>query len=96
MAALTATQSEQLQKIKDAIGVTGDYQDNTLAVYMVEVREFLASAGVSAAVLDTDKAVGVIARGVLDLWNYGAGDGRLSPYFFQRTTQLTFEPEVAK
>lgn len=94
MAVLTAKQQEQLEKIKNAIGVTGDYQDDTLAVYMEDVRAFLRSAGVSAAVLDTDRAVGVIARGVTDLWNYGAGDGKLSPYFYQRTTQLAFEPEV--
>lgn len=92
MAALTTEQLLQLGKIKDAIGITGDYQDNTLAVHMIEVREFLLSAGVSAAVLDTDKAVGILARGVMDLWNYGAGDGALSPYFYQRAIQLIYEP----
>lgn len=93
MAALNATQMEQLSKIKSAIGITGDYQDDTLAVYMDEVKAFLRSAGVSAAVLDTDRATGILARGVLDLWNYGAGDGKLSPYFYQRAIQLAYEPE---
>jgi predicted metal-dependent peptidase len=84
-----------LMKVKAAMGVTGDYQDETIQVYIDEVKAFLLSAGVHATVLRSDKAVGIIARGVMDLWNYGAGDGKLSPYFYQRVTQLAFEPSVA-
>jgi hypothetical protein len=84
-----------LDKVKAAMGVTGDYQDETIQVYIDEVKAYLSSAGVHATVLRSDKAVGVIARGVLDLWNYGSGDGTLSPYFHQRVIQLTFDPSVA-
>lgn len=88
------TSEELLTKVKAAIGITGDYQDDTIEMHIDEVKAFLGSAGVRASVLESDKVVGVVARGVLDLWNYGAGDGSLSPYFYQRTIQLVYEPEV--
>ena len=88
----TLTTEQLLQRVKAAIGITSDYQDNTLEVYITDVKYFLSAAGVRATVLDSDKAVGVISRGVLDLWNYGAGNGQLSPYFYQRATQLRYEP----
>ena len=52
----------------------------------------MASAGVPAAVLISEKAIGAIARGVSDLWNYGSGGGSLSPYFYQRVIQLIYTP----
>lgn len=88
----TLTTEQLLKRVKAAIGITGDYQDDTIKVYIDEVKAFLSSAGVHASVLQSDKVVGIIARGVLDLWNYGAGDGSLSPYFYQRAIQLRYEP----
>ena len=73
-----------LDDVKNALGVTGDYQDNTLNQYITEVKEFLKDAGVPLA----NQTSGVIARGVADLWNYGAGEGKLSPYFIMRASQL--------
>lgn len=86
------TNEQLLQKVKNAIGITGDYQDDTLAVYIDEVKAFLQSAGVRAAVLESDRVVGIVSRGVMDLWNYGAGAGTLSPYFYQRAIQLRLAP----
>ena len=77
----------RLTNVKKALGVTGTYQDGTLGIYIDEVISFLEEAGVSAANI-TD---GIVARGVADLWNYGAGDGRLSLYFMQRATQLSYK-----
>lgn len=76
-----------LDDVKDALGVTGSYQDYTLQSYIDEVRAFLVDAGVPASL----QTSGVIARGVADLWNYGAGDGKLSPYFMMRATQLALK-----
>ena len=73
-----------LDDVKNALGVTGDYQNNTLNQYITEVQEFLKDAGVPLA----NQTSGVIARGVADLWNYGAGEGKLSPYFIMRASQL--------
>lgn len=76
-----------LSDVKSALGITGDYQDSTLQMWMDEVVAVLKDAGISESIM----TVGVIARGVSDLWNYGAGDGKLSPYFFQRATQLSYK-----
>lgn len=77
----------RLTDVKTALGITGEYQDLTIQAYIDEVEGFLIDAGVSA-----DKITnGVVARGVSDLWNYGEGGGTLSPYFFQRATQLTYK-----
>lgn len=76
-----------LANIKNALGVTGTYQDATLQVYVDEVVAFLVDAGVSQANI-TD---GVVARGVADLWNYGVGEGKLSPYFIMRAAQLALK-----
>lgn len=73
-----------LEDVKNALGVTGDYQDDTLNQYITEVQEFLKDAGVPLA----NQTSGVIARGVADLWNYGAGEGKLSQYFIMRASQL--------
>lgn len=79
--------SVTLDQVKAALGIVGNYQDDTLQVYFDETVDFLKNAGVSEANI----TAGIVARGVSDLWNYGAGDGKLSPYFIQRATQLTYK-----
>lgn len=76
-----------LDDVKNALGITGDYQDATLQIWMDEVVAVLQDAGVSKSNI----TAGIIARGVSDLWNYGAGDGKLSPYFMQRAAQLAYK-----
>lgn len=76
-----------LEEIKSALGITGNYQDTTLQIYFDEAVAFLKDAGVS----ESNMTAGVIARGVSDLWNYGMGDGKLSPYFIQRAVQLSYK-----
>lgn len=76
-----------LDDIKTALGITGDYQDTTLQIYFDEVVEFLIDAGVK----QSNITAGIVARGVSDLWNYGMGQGRLSEYFYQRASQLSYK-----
>lgn len=76
-----------LSTVKNALGITGTYQDATLQVYFDEVVGFLRDAGVADAKI-TD---GIVARGVADLWNYGGAEGTLSEYFLQRATQLSYK-----
>ena len=77
-----------LEKAKTALGITGEYQDATLQIYLDEVVAYLKDAGVSEDILASDVATGIIVRGVADLWNYGSGGTTLSPYFMQRAIQL--------
>lgn len=85
------TGDELLNEIKLRLGITGTYQDDTLKGYIDDVKEYLFSAGVAQSVIDGSSAVGVIARGVSDLWNYGSGDANLSEYFYQRAIQLKYQ-----
>lgn len=76
-----------LTKVKKALGITGDYLNDTISEYIDEVVSYLEEAGVKKGNITT----GIVARGVSDLWNYGDGDGKLSDYFMQRATQLTYK-----
>lgn len=76
-----------LINVKNALGIEGDYQDATISEYIDEVTAFLTDAGVKSAYITS----GIVSRGVADLWNYGAADGKLSDYFMKRATQLSYK-----
>lgn len=76
-----------LAKVKNALGIVGEYQDDTLKEYITEVKEFLIDAGVS----EKNITSGIVARGVSDLWNYGSGGIGFSQYFLQRVVQLAYK-----
>ena len=76
-----------LSDVKKSLGIEGNYQDGTVNEYIVEVVDFLIEAGVKS----NNITPGIVARGVADLWSYGAGDGKLSEYFKQRATQLAYK-----
>lgn len=82
-----------LTKIKNGLGITGDFQDDTLRIYIDEVKAFMKSAGVTQEVIESNVSVGCIMRGVADLWNYGSGNATLSDYFRMRLLQLKAETE---
>lgn len=75
-----------LTAVKNALGITGSFMDATISLWIDEVTNYMASAGIPTAQIAV--SVGVIARGVNDLWNNGAGNGKLSPYFYDRCSQL--------
>ena len=76
-----------IDDVKNALGVTGNYQDSTLSQYITEVKAFLVDAGVPESRITS----GIVSRGVADLWNYGAGEGKLSSYFMMRASQLALK-----
>lgn len=76
-----------LEDVKNALGITGNYQDETLQIYFDEVITFLTDSGVTSANI----TAGIVARGVSDLWNYGEAGGKLSEYFMQRAAQLAYK-----
>lgn len=81
-----------LADVKNALGITGAYQDATLTVYFDEVVAFLSDSGVPAE----KQTAGLVARGVSDLWNYGEKGGVLSAYFIQRAAQLAYKNNTTK
>ena len=78
-----------LEKVKKGLGITGSYQDGTIQEYIDEVKRFLIDGGVLKEVIEHPSSVGIITRGVSDLWNYGSGGTSFSPYFIQRAIQLS-------
>ena len=76
-----------LNDVKNALGITGNYQDATLQIYFDEVVAFLTDSGVTGANI----TAGIVARGVSDLWNYGEAGGKLREYFMQRAAQLAYK-----
>lgn len=78
-----------LEEVKKRLGITGNYQDDTIQGYIDDVKQFLLDGGVNKDVVNASSTVGVIARGVADLWNYGSGGTVFSPYFMQRAIQLS-------
>jgi hypothetical protein len=82
------TEAELLENVKRALNITGTYQDDTLMVYIKDVKYYMADAGVREDLINSETSVGVIARGVSDLWNYGNGSTTFSEYFMQRVIQL--------
>lgn len=79
--------TSMLDKVKNGLGITGDDLNITLTEYIDEVVGFLKDAGV----LEINITAGIVTRGVSDLWNYGTGEGKLSEYFLQRATQLSYK-----
>lgn len=80
-----------LEQVKANLGITGTYQDTTIQGYIDEVKQYLLDGGVDKSIVNSTTSIGVITRGVADLWNYGSGGTTFSPYFIQRATQLAFK-----
>lgn len=87
------TKETLFKQAKEAMGIFTIYQDKQLKPYFNDVIEYLIAAGVDEKKLIRESTVGLIARGMSDLWNYGAGEARLSEYFYQRASQLVNHDE---
>lgn len=85
------TNAALLEAVKLSLGITGNFQDETLNFYISEVLNYLSDAGVADSVLQSSNIIGIVTRGVADLWNYGAGNSSFSLYFMQRATQLAYK-----
>lgn len=85
------TETSLLEKVKTMIGITGTYQDVTVQLFIDEAKQYLLDGGVAQEIVEASSSTGIIMRGVADLWNYGAGDGKLSEYFKERAIQLAMK-----
>lgn len=82
------TDAEILVKVKTGLMITGEHFDEVLKLHIDEVKFYLKDAGVPEAVIDSEESVGVILRGVADLWSNGSGNVTFSKFFYDRATQL--------
>lgn len=81
-----------LVKVKNAMGITGEYLDNTIAIFIDEVVLYMETAGMSDAMISA--SAGLVARGVADLWNNSAGNGQFSPYFYDGVAQRVLKSKT--
>lgn len=88
------TEAELLVEVKKGLGIAGSYQDNTILRHMKDVKSFCEHSGVHLDLLESDASVGLLIRGVADLWNLASGEVKFSPYFMQRLIQLATMPVV--
>lgn len=88
MAALTkVSDNDLLAKVKKILGVTGTFNDDAISLLITDVKYYLIDAGMHETAVNGEAAIGVITRGVADLWNLGSGTVNLSPYFKERAAQ---------
>lgn len=80
-----------LEKIKLYMGITDDYQDSTISLVVNEVVQYMLEAGVKPEVVSASTSLGTIARGTLDIWNYGSGQVSFSNSFKERVIQLALK-----
>nr|DAL63390.1 MAG TPA_asm: hypothetical protein [Caudoviricetes sp.] len=85
------TEAERLAKVKYALygDATQSYNDEQLKLYIEEVLDEMIHAGVKVNVAKSAAAVGCIACGVNDIWNFSSGTVKHSEYYNRRLIQLT-------
>ena len=88
------TATALLNKVKTGLGITGDYHNDILQIYIDTAKQFMLSAGVASGIVNSEVAVGCILIGVNDLWNYSSGKAEFSEFFKQRVTQLALTDAV--
>lgn len=82
------TDTELLEEVKNRLGITGPYVNPQISGHIEDTKFYMEDAGVPKEILNDEVSVGAITRGVSDLWNYGAGNGTFSEFFYQRVAQL--------
>ncbi len=85
------TTEVQLDEVKKRLSIMDEYHDDVLNALIDDTKAYMRSAGISSAIIDSDKAIGCLARGVADQWNMGAADGKFSEIFRERVIQLAVE-----
>ena len=84
------TTLEVLEKMKTALMITSSAFDQVLSIHIENVKNYMINAGVKESVVNSEKSIGAILRGVSDLWNNDSGKVDFSPYFRDQVVQLSF------
>lgn len=78
----------QYTKIKALMGITHDFSDDVVLPLIDATANFCLEAGVAKSVLESDKAIGLLAIGAKDLYTFGS-DSKFSAVFGMMLTQLS-------
>jgi hypothetical protein len=87
------TDAELLLECKKSLNIQPEtsHFDGVLNQKILVVKSYMTRAGVSAAAMEDDMAVGIIVMGVADLWNIGGGEIKFSPAFNTLLSQLALD-----
>lgn len=78
--------TELLEKVKEGLSIYGSALDNTLLIYINEVKDYALNAGVPSKFFELERSAGLITIGVDDLYNRHS----FSEYFNYRINQLKY------
>lgn len=70
-----------LLKVKEGLGLGGDYQNPTLLPKVLAAKEYMLNAGVTPEQLESDLGIATLTIGANDLWNLTSGDVKFSEAF---------------
>ena len=73
------TDAELLEKVKQGLNVVGTFNDNTLRIKTIAVKQYMLNAGVTQEQLETELGITTLTVGVMDLWNLTPGEVKLMP-----------------
>lgn len=72
---------ELLEKVKIGLSVGGSFNDDTLIIKTMAVKQYMLNAGITEEVLETDLGIATLTVGVMDLWNLNSGEVKFSYAF---------------
>lgn len=79
--------TDLLAEVKKGLNMQGnDYQDDTVSVWIEDVKQYILNAGATADVVGSTLAVGVITKGVDDI--YVSHKDTYSDMFYQGVERL--------
>lgn len=83
-----AVTQEMLAGVKRRLSESGSFEeiDSVLTDYIEDVCEYMRGAGVSEPVIASH--IGVVARGVDDMYTNNSGETKFSAMFMNMVTQL--------
>jgi hypothetical protein len=80
-----------LTEVKKRLAITDTFHDDMLSAFIDDTKDYLRAVGITDALLSDKKSLGILTRGVVDLWNNKPSDGSFSQMFYQRAIQLRAE-----
>jgi hypothetical protein len=72
---------ELLEEVKIGLSVGGPFNDNTLLIKTIAVKQYMLNAGVTQAQLETELGIATLTIGVMDIWNLTSGEVKFSYAF---------------
>jgi hypothetical protein len=75
------TDQEILTKVKQGLSRSGTFNDDTLMIKTIAVKQYMLNAGVTQEQLETELGIATLTVGVMDLWNLSSGEVKFSYAF---------------